>query len=141
MINYDEMEKVISKYSPILIKDENVAGRYNIASNLDSILGKEAGAYHTMFDFNRRSDIAFNVSKTVFMGKSKDSFDDIQKGISARIASKLKDSFDIIEKTETTSKGIKVVFSRELKTNEDAIILAEIVDCTILLFFVEYRKG
>ena len=136
-----EMAKVIAKYSPILIKDESGEGRYNIASNLDSILGKETGAYHTMFDFNSRTEITFNISKTVFMGKSKDSFDDIQKGISARIASKLKDSFDIIEKTETTSKGVKICFSRELKTNDDAILLAEVVDCTILLYFVEYRKG
>jgi len=39
-----EMGKIITKYSPIISKDNNVAGRYNIASNLDSILGKETGA-------------------------------------------------------------------------------------------------
>ena len=28
-----EMEKIVTKYSPIISKDNNVAGRYNIASN------------------------------------------------------------------------------------------------------------
>ena len=64
-----EMDKIIVKYAPIISKDSSVAGRYNIASNLDSILGKEAGAYHTMFDNNSRTSISFNISKTVFMGK------------------------------------------------------------------------
>ena len=39
-----EMEKIVTKYSPIISKDNNVAGRYKIVSNLDSILGKETGA-------------------------------------------------------------------------------------------------
>ncbi len=135
-----EMEKIIIKYSPIISKDDNVAARYKIATNLDSILGKEAGAYHTMFDINSRTSIVFNISKTVFMGKSKDSFDDIQQAISTQIGSKLKDSFDIIDKFEITSKGVKLIFKEALKTNEDAVQLAAIVDCAILLYFVEYKK-
>ena len=78
-----EMEKVTEKYAPILVKDESTVGRYNIASNLDSILGNETGSYHTLFDMDKRS-ITFNVTKTVFMGKSKESFDDKQKLISTR---------------------------------------------------------
>ena len=57
-----EMEKIIAKYAPIISKDSAVAGRYNIASNLDSILGKEEGAYHTMFDANSKTSISFNIS-------------------------------------------------------------------------------
>ena len=135
-----EMEKVITKYSPILSKDENVKGRYKIASNLDSIVGKETGAYHTMFDLSSRNDITFNISKTVFMGKSKESFDDLQQKISTQIGSKIKSSFDIVESFEITSKGVKFNFSNALKTNDDAVQLAEIVDCVILLYFIEYRK-
>ena len=135
-----EMEKVTEKYAPILVKDESTVGRYNIASNLDSILGNETGSYHTLFDMDKRS-ITFNVTKTVFMGKSKDSFDDKQKLISTRIASKLEKSSDIVEKAETTPKGVKITFKEELQTNDDAIALAEIIDCVILLFFVEYKKG
>ena len=135
-----EMEKVTEKYAPILVKDESTVGRYNIASNLDSILGNETGSYHTLFDMDKRS-ITFNVTKTVFMGKSKDSFDDQQKLISTRIASKLEKSSDIVEKAETTPKGVKITFKEELQTNDDAIALAEIIDCVILLFFVEYKKG
>ena len=135
-----EMKKIIAKYAPIISKDSTVAGRYNIASNLDSILGKEAGAYHTMFDANSKTSISFNISKTVFMGKSKDSFDDLQQTIATKIGSKLKDSFDIVDKYEVTGKGVKLTFKEELKSNEDAVQLAEIVDCAILLYFVEYKK-
>ena len=135
-----EMEKITAKYAPIISKDSTVAGRYNIASNLDSILGKEAGAYHTMFDANSKTSISFNISKTVFMGKSKDSFDDLQQTIATKIGSKLKDSFDIVDKYEVTGKGVKLTFKEELKSNEGAVQLAEIVDCAILLYFVEYKK-
>ena len=136
----EEMNKVLDKYSPILVKDESVVGRYNIASNLDSILGNETGAYHTVFEANSRTEITFNISKTVFMGKSKESFDDKQKAISARISAKLKESFKIIDKAEYTPKGVKVTFKNTLQTNDDAVTLAEIIDSTILLYFVEYKK-
>ena len=135
-----EMEKIIAKYAPIILKDGSVKGRYNIASNLDSILGKEAGAYHSMFDINSRTSISFNISKTVFMGKSKNSFDDLQQKIATQIGSKLKDSFDIVGEYEVTGKGVKLTFKEELKSNKDAVQLAEIVDCAILLYFVEYKK-
>ena len=137
---YFEMEKIIKKYSPIIAKDATVAGRYNIASNLDSIFGKETGAYHVMFEFNSRESIGFSISKTVFMGKTKDSFDDLQQKIATQIGSKLKDSFEIIEKYEINAKGVKIIFKDSLKTCADAVQLAEIVDCTILLYFVEYKK-
>lgn len=135
-----EMDKVISKYSPILAKDEKVKGRYNIASNLDSIVGKETGAYHAMFDAVSRKEITFNVSKTVFMGKSKESFDEMQQKISTQIGSKIKNTFEIVDSFEITAKGVKFNFAHELKTNNDASQLAEIIDCVILLYFIEYRK-
>lgn len=135
-----EMEKVISKYSPVLLQDQIVMGRYNIASNLDAILGKETGAYHTLFDMSDRKEISFNISKTVFMGRSKDSFEERQKGIATRIGAKLEKSFEPIQSYETTSKGLRICFNRALETNEDAVMLAEIIDCVLLLYFVEYKK-
>lgn len=135
-----EMEKVISKYSPILIKSKDAIGRYNIASNLDSIVGKETGAYHTMFDIVSRKEITFHISKTVFMGKSKESFDELQQKISTQIGSKIKNSFEIVDSFEINSKGVKFNFVNELKTNDDAIQLAELVDCVVFLYFIEYRK-
>lgn len=135
-----EMEQVIKKYSPIIEEDKNIAGRYNIASNLDSIIGKETGAFHTLFEVNGRKEIHFNVTKTVFKGRSVESFDEMQRSISLGIGSKIKDSFDIVEKFELTPKGIKIIFKEELKTCEDAMQLAEIVDYTLLLYFVEYKK-
>ena len=137
---YDEMENIVKKYSPIIEKDNVIANRYNIASNLDSILGKEAGAYHTMFELSSKNDITFNISKTVFMGKSKDSFDNLQQKIATQIGSKIKDSFDFVDKFEVTAKGVKFIFTHELKTNIDAVQLAELVDCTLLLYFIEYKK-
>ena len=135
-----EMEKVIKKYSPIIEADGKVLGRYNIASNLDSIVGKESGAYHTMFELVGRSDISFNISKTVFKGRSSDSFDEMQRSISLAIGSKIKDSFDLVDRYELTSKGVKIIFTHELQTSEEAMLLAEIVDYALLLYFVEYKK-
>lgn len=137
---HKEMETIIQKYSPILEKDAVIAKRYNIASNLDSILGKETGAYHTMFELSSRNDITFHISKTVFMGKSKDSFDELQQKIATQIGSKIKDSFEFVDRFEFTAKGIKFLFTHELKTNNDAVQLAELVDCTLLLYFIEYKK-
>ncbi len=135
-----EMEKIIKKYFPILQKDNDAPKRYNIATNLDSILGKETGSYHTLFELRGRKDIAFHISKTVFMGKTKDSFDDIQQKIATQVGSKIKNSFEFVEKFEITPKGVKITFSYEMKTNEDAVQLAELVDCVLLLYFVEYKK-
>ena len=135
-----EMEKVIRKYSPIIEADQKVVGRYNIASNLDSIVGKESGSYHTMFELVGRNDISFNVSKTVFKGRSSDSFEEMQRSISLGIGSKIKDSFDLVDRFELTSKGVKIIFTHELQTNQEAVLLAEIVDYALLLYFVEYRK-
>lgn len=136
-----EMEKVINKYSPILTKDLSVTGRYNIASNLDAILGKETGAYHTVFEMTNRTEISFHISKTVFMGRSKESFEEKQQGIATRIGAKLQKSFERIQGCETTAKGLRVCFDGALETNDDAVMLAEIVDCVILLYLVEYKKA
>ena len=135
-----EMEKIINKYFPIISRDTSVAGRYNIATNLDAIVGAESGAFHTMFETNDKQSITFNISKTVFMGKSKESFDDIQKGIASRIGSKLEKTSDIVAWYEITAKGVKLNFTHKLNTAEDAVQLAEIIDCAILLYFVEYKK-
>lgn len=100
-----EMEKVITKYSPIIKEDEKVSKRYNIASNLDSIIGKESGAYHTMFELTSKHDITFNITKTVFKGRSTESFDEQQRSISLAVGSKITNSFEI---AKTLSLHLKV---------------------------------
>ena len=138
---YDEMENIVKKYSPIIEKDNVIANRYNIASNLDSILGKEAGAYHTMFELSSKNDITFNISKTVFMGKSKDNFAEQQTIIINSITAKITGEYEILnEKYKPIQDGFKLTFSKELLTPEDAIKVAEVIDKIILLYIVENKK-
>ena len=74
------------------------------------------------------------------MGKSKDSFEDRQMTIASQIGAKLEKSFAIVENYEINAKGIKILFTHDLKTNDDAQMLAEMIDYTLLLYFVEYNK-
>ncbi len=134
-----EMEPIIKKYSPLIQKDEKFEGRYNLASKLSAIYNQDTGAYHTFFDFNKKSDIKFNVSKTVFMGQSKENFNDKEKIISD-ISRKIDKINEIVSSCSNTTDGFKVTFPRELFTVEDAKNVAEIIDVVMLLYIAEYKK-
>lgn len=82
-----EMDKVISKYSPLIQRDSTVKGRYNIADDMSVLYRNIDCKYHRMFDFDYKGELSFIVSKTVFMGKSKNDFTELQATIVNSIAS------------------------------------------------------
>lgn len=135
----DEMDKIINKYSPVLNRNEKENGtyagtfRYNIATKLTSISGSESGAYHLFFRVNSRqvSTIAFKITKTVF-GERKEL-------VSARVQRKIEKLFsESVTDVTVSSDEVRVTFREELKNDEDAVMLAQLVDCVLLICIVEY---
>ena len=138
-----EMDKNIVKYSPLIEIDTEKEGRYKIASRLDAIYDNNTGAYITLFDFDYKSEIMFNVSKTVFAGRgaSDSEFAELQGRIVSDIARKIEKNFgDIVSACSKTSSGFRIKFNKELTTRDDAVMTAEIVDNVMLLFIAEYKK-
>ena len=143
----EEMKKVISKYSlsensPLIKADNTVKGRYNIADDMSVLYQNIDCKYHRMFDFDYdKRELSFIVSKTLFMGKSKNDFTEqtnIIHSIASIITREYKDILD--EKYKTIQDGFKLTFKEEIFTSEDAAKAAEIIDNVILLYIVECKK-
>lgn len=136
-----EMEKIVTKYSPLIGKDTDKEGRYNIADNMDVIYNNSSSNYHWLFDFNYKNELTFVVSKTLFMGKSKEDFSEMQKRIVESITAKITRDFELIKNEwKQTDKGFKLYFNHDLTTAEEAMAVTEIIDKIILLYIVEYKK-
>ena len=84
----DTMKELVVKYNPILTRDDTNDSRYNINSNLSCICGEKSGTPRTFFDYTEDS-LTFSVRKEIFMGKTIESFDEMQKKIIAQIELKL----------------------------------------------------
>ena len=137
---YEEMEKVINKYEPLIKRDNEESSRYLLASNLDSFFDKAPGSYHVWFDLKDEKKLQFSITKTVFMGRTKEDFSERQALIASRIANKLNNNYEMIDKCETNTNGIKIVFKEILQSGEDAKQLANIVDYIMFLYIAENKK-
>ncbi len=136
-----EMEQIVSKYSPLIEKDANVQGRYNIAEDIAVLYQNIECKYHRLFDFDCKNELSFFVSKTLFMGKSKEDFTQQQINIINSITNKVTREYDILnEKYKPITNGFKLTFSRELLTTDDAVKVAEVIDKIIFLYVVENKK-
>jgi hypothetical protein len=147
-----EMQPIIKKYSPLIVKDgissssENFkvdkngdsTVRYNIASYLSAIYDNAPGEYHTFFDFNLKSELKFSVSKTVFIGRSKEDFDDQGKIIS-EICRNI-EKYEIVSNCSNMKDGFKVTLSKKMETNEEVKQVIEVIDRVMLLYIAEYKK-
>ena len=136
-----EMDKIISKYNPLIQKDASVQGRYNIADDMSVLYQNIDCKYHRMFDFDYKGELSFFISKTLFMGKSKSDFTELQTIIINSITSKVLGEYDILnEKYKPIQDGFRLTFRQELLSPEDAVKVVEIIDKIILLYIVEYKK-
>ena len=135
-----EMKIVESKYSPLIIKNGRSKYGWDIASKLSAIYDNDTGAYHTFFDFDGFSTLNVSVSKTVFMGRSKELFDILQGKIVSDICRKLQANYKQIKSCENTKDGFKVVFEDTLETSDDAKLFADVIDTIMLMFIIEYKK-
>ena len=136
-----QMQKIIAKYAPIIVASEPEDGtykdtmRFNLAAKLDSISTDDHGAYYLFFRIRHKqvSDVSFKVTKTVF--------GDRKEAVAARIQRKVEKLFsDVVAKVATSADDVKITFNRTLEKDEDAVILAQIVDCVLLVCVAEYRK-
>lgn len=136
-----EMQKIIVKYAPIIVAAEPEDGtykdtmRFNLAAKLDSISTNDHGAYYMFFRAQHKQvpAVSFKVTKTVF--------GDRKETVAARIKGKVESLFsDDIAEVATAGDEVKITFNRTLETDEDAVMLAQIVDCVLLLSVAEYRK-
>lgn len=137
----EEMDRVITRYRPLIQKDASVQGRYNIADDMSVLYQNVDCKYHKMFDFDYKEELSFTVSKTLFMGKSKSDFSELQTIIINSITSKVIGEYSVLyEKYKLIQDGFKLTFKQPLLTSEDAIKAVEVIDKIILLYIVEYKK-
>ncbi len=135
-----EMQKITTKYDSLIEKDDVKEGRFNIADNMNVLFDGSSANFHTFFDFDYKQELSFVVSKTLFMGRSKEDFSEMQKNIVASIAKKVKEDYSIISEWKPTSTGFKLIFGHKLDTAEEAITVAEVIDKVVLLYIVECKK-
>lgn len=139
-----EMQQIKAKYSP-LISEDSAEGiiRYNIASNVDSLFGKEAKSYKRLFELPEREPtyIQFFINKSFFSAPGKDDFNSIS--IAEIICAKLTKSFTQYKVTYGavgTNAMVKMDFGEALSTMDDVKCLSNIIDYTILLFVAENKS-
>ncbi len=134
-----KMEKLVKKYSPVLSKDEKVDFRYNIDSNLSSICGEKHGTPRRFFDYTEET-IVFYVKKEIFMGRTTDSFDEMQKRIISQITTKLNSNFSEKCECEIMDDGFKVNVEKQDTAEKQAELMSEIADNVLLLYIAENKK-
>lgn len=135
-----EMERELKKYAPLIQKDEQVVGRYNIASRIDAIYDNNMGKYHTLFDFDFKNKLTFSVSKTLFMGRSTEDFSEMQGRIVSDIAGKITKNYEIVADWKKTTSGFELILSRDAETVEDVESVVDVIDAILLLYVAESKK-
>lgn len=136
----DAMKELVTKYNPLLTKAEGNDHRYNINSNLLYICGEKSGTPRTFFDYTEDS-LTFSVKKEIFMGRTTEAFDEMQKKIISQIELKLKDNFDFIEEFIPVTDGFVVKIKRQKKVLKQAESMKKIVDNVLILFIAENKKS
>ena len=136
-----EMEIVSNKYAPLLQKQDGGKHRYFMASKLSAINDNTPGAYHKFFDLTKENELEVSISKTVFVGVggSEELFSATKGKIVSNIQSKCK-HFSIVEKCESSTAGVKIIFAEALTTASQAQELAAVIDCILLTFVAEYKR-
>ena len=136
-----EIEKVITKYNPLFTfygiestQKVSDAYRYNIANKLDSISTKDPGGNHKFFRVKEGfKEVEFSVSATVF--------GDRKEAVAARISSRIKDAHnEFILDTVPSKEGFVVQLINPLQSQDDAVVLSDVVDHILMLYIAEYKK-
>ena len=146
-----EIINVENKYFPIIKKAElddsksknsNNLIRYELSTDLDSFFNENIGAYKRVFEFKKGTinRVDFFVSKSVFKGRSEESFADEQNAISHSFKNRIEKNFSTIKNVEITEEGFSLIFIEPLKSSLDAKNLVEIIEYIILLYMARYKK-
>ncbi|MBQ7100497.1 MAG: hypothetical protein IJN81_02610 [Clostridia bacterium] len=136
----EEMEKVISKYNPVIsfwgketYKGKEMS-RYNIANRLDAISTNDPGGNNKLFRIAKDvSEIEFSVSETVFPAR--------REAVASRVSSKLALAHsEFISDVKTNQTGFVLTFKEPLTTGDNARTASEIIDHALLLYIAEFKK-
>ena len=116
--------------------------RYDIASKLSAIYDNAPGKYDKFFEWSTPNELILSISKTLFVGRggSDEVFVEMKNKIISNISRKT-EKYDIVDKCESNSRGIKINFSKTLTTDTDASQVVEVLDCIMLIFIAEYKKS
>lgn len=133
-----EMDKVITKYDPAIVENKGDKKdsfyRCDIATKLDCIGGNASGAYHLFFrieDAKEVKSISFKITQTVF-GDYKG---EVAESVIAKILFIYR---EWIEKSYVKDDEVVIEFGKSLCSDEDAVFLANIVDCVLLVCVAKY---
>lgn len=150
----EQMTELENKYNPLLrlatdngieqrkAKLEKVY-RYELSTSINALFDGDAKNYAAFFEFDieQPKKISFNINKTTFMGRSTESFDPLKEKITLQIENGLLRRFEQAKKGfKKTASGFDIEFTESLKTKEDALMLASLVDIVVLLYIAECKK-
>lgn len=138
-----EMKTVIAKYEPLISRDEKYFNEgkimYRIVPNFDAIFGEKPQAAVKLFDFDGHQTLNFSVTKTIFVGKGGEDFTQQDK-IIGDITHKIRSMF--LEKMECfqQKEGFSIRFNEPLINEEDAALIAQVIDIVIFYYIAENKK-
>lgn len=139
-----EMKKLITKYDPLISRDEEYFSKgkimYRIVPNFDSIFGEKPQNPVKLFELEDNQNLKFSVTKTIFIGRSKDQDFKEQANIISKITNKVEKTFSDKIKCTNEKENFTIKFNAPLINKEDAILLAEIIDVVIFYYIVENKK-
>lgn len=146
-----EMELLIKKYSPILIKAEtsengklSVKDCYNLNTNAGALYGDTHGRIGRFCEVSKDScnEILFSLNYTTFGFKEKSELNQTKMElIGQKIISFLK-KYEVIyadlESINLDTKNLNIVikFKKTLSTEEDAKMLVEIIDSVLMNYLI-----
>ena len=147
----EEMKSLVERYQPAIKRGEDVnSGKtvrnyiYNIAADLNCIVGAEAKNYTTEFFYINEEvcTITFKVRKTVFFGSSKEEKKEELGKIAEHIVKCVVSRFGNTRIAYSEKKDLDITFNYiQQSTPEDtAKMLASVVDYVILLYIAENKK-
>lgn len=140
-----EMEKIIVKYKPLISRDENYFEKgkimYRIVPNFNALFDEKPQSPVKLFDFDGIQNLNFSVTKTIFVGKNgEQDFTDQQK-IIGNITQKIKQTFsEKIKECAKKKDGFSITFKEPMINEEDAVLLAQIIDTVIFCYIAENKK-
>lgn len=140
-----EMEKIIAKYEPLISRDESYFEKgkimYRIVPNFNALFGDKPQSPVKLFDFDENQNLNFSVTKTIFVGKNGGQDFKEQDNIIGNITRKIEQTFpEEIKKCTKKKDGFNITFNEPLINEEDAVLLAQIIDAVIFYYIAENKK-
>lgn len=139
----EELKNIINKYAPLIIHSEKQEHpyRYEIASNvIDAIFKNTPKNFQKLFEFKDNKTISFFVTKTYFVGQSKEEFKK-QGEILALLKGKVETNFkDKVKVQIPKADQLDIIFQFNFSSADDAVFVAKVIDSIIYYFIALNTK-